>query len=184
MKSIRVLFLALVLFACLVLTGCGDKSSEHQPEVTNAPETTAQSIVVEPSGEPETAAANAVVELPDGPDGAADSVDVDLTTLSSTMVYSQVFDMLYQPESYLGKTVRMAGQFASYEVDDDGPVYYACVIQDATACCAQGIEFVPAGGAVSLAEGDEIRVTGVFDLYDEDGETYCTLRDAAVTATS
>ena len=76
-------------------------------------------------------------------------VDIDLTALSSTMVYSQVYDMLYlSQESYRGKTVKMRGSFEAYQwVDKDGQpvkdkVSTACVVADATACCAEGIEFV------------------------------------------
>ena len=41
---------------------------------------------------------------------SAGKVDVDLTVLSSTMVYSEVYNMLlFTPDSYLGKTVKMMG---------------------------------------------------------------------------
>ena len=50
--------------------------------------------------EPEAAAAT---ENPQG------KVDVDLTALSSTMVYSEVFNMLNTPENYVGKTIKMTG---------------------------------------------------------------------------
>ena len=35
----------------------------------------------------------------------ADNFDVDLTNLSSTMVYSEVYNMMSTPENYIGKTV-------------------------------------------------------------------------------
>lgn len=35
----------------------------------------------------------------------ADNFDVDLTKLSSTMVYSKVYNMMFTPENYIGKTV-------------------------------------------------------------------------------
>ena len=41
----------------------------------------------------------------------APGVDVDLTKLSSTMVYSEVYNMVNTPEDYTGKTVRMTGSF-------------------------------------------------------------------------
>lgn len=71
--------------------------------------------------------------------------DVDLTKLSSTMVYSEVYNMIFEPQDYLGKTVKMNGQFAIYQMTEpDGTpvpdrIYYACLIADATACCQQGI---------------------------------------------
>ena len=35
--------------------------------------------------------------------------DVDLTQLSSTLVYAEVYNMASNPQSYVGKTVRMKG---------------------------------------------------------------------------
>ena len=49
-----------------------------------------------------------------GSSGTGSDVDIDLTKLSATMVYSEVFNMLYTPEDYLGKTVNMEGTFTEY----------------------------------------------------------------------
>ena len=57
--------------------------------------------------------------------------DVDLTTLSSTMVYSEVYNMMYEPDRYVGKRIKMNGQFAVYEDPNTGAVYTACIIMDA-----------------------------------------------------
>ena len=112
----------------------------------------------------------------------ADGVDVDLTVLSSTMVYSEVYSMMASPESYIGKTVKMKGPFAFYHDEATGNNYFACIIQDATACCAQGLEFVLTEDYVYPdvypAVDDEICVIGVFDTYKEGNFTYCTLRQA------
>mgnify|MGYP002856058522 CR=1 FL=1 len=111
-------------------------------------------------------------------------VDVDLTTLSSTMVYSEVYNMMTTPDDYLGKNVKMAGNFAVYTDEATGKVYFACIIQDATACCAQGIEFVLAGDYRYPEDypnvNDIITVTGTFNTYEEDGWVYCTLLDATM----
>ena len=56
------------------------------------------------------------------------------------MVYSEVYDMMYDPDKYMGKTVKMSGWAAVYQ-DGEGKLYYACVVPDATACCSQGLEF-------------------------------------------
>lgn len=112
----------------------------------------------------------------------AGEIDIDLTALSSTMVYSEVYDMMYTPENYVGKTIKMGGTFAYYHNEATDGYYFACIIRDATACCSQGIEFILAGDHVYPddypAPGTEITVVGVFDIYTEDDYTYCTLRDA------
>ena len=120
-------------------------------------------------------------EAADEQDGT-DGVDVDLTVLSSTMIYSEVYNMMYYPENYIGKTVKMKGMYAGYHDESTDKYYHACIIQDATACCAQGIEFEPTDDYRYPddypAEGQEVCVTGVFDTYKEGENIYCTLRNA------
>ena len=69
-------------------------------------------------------------------------MDLDLTKLSSTMVYSEVFNIMMDPDEFVGKTIRMAGLFSVYQDRQSGNDYFSCLIEDATACCAQGLEFV------------------------------------------
>ena len=111
-----------------------------------------------------------------------EGVDVDLTNLTSTMVYGQVFDMLTYPEDFMGKTIRMKGAFSYYHDEQTGNYYFGCIVKDATACCAQGFEFQLSGNPVFPDDypeyGQEIMVTGTFSTYIEDGCTYCTLKDA------
>lgn len=119
---------------------------------------------------------------PAGAAGGADTIDVDLTVLSSTMVYSQVYSMIVSPGDYIGKTVKMEGMFASYHDESTGNTYFACIVTDAAACCSQGIEFILTEDYSYPEdypeEGGKICVTGVFDTYQEGNYTYCTLRDA------
>lgn len=108
--------------------------------------------------------------------------DIDLTVLSSTMVYAQVLDMVSNPANYIGKTVKMDGTMSIYDSPVTGMRYFACVIQDATACCAQGIEFELNDSYLYPADypeaGKYVAVVGTFDTYVEDGNSYCTLRNA------
>ena len=106
--------------------------------------------------------------------------DIDLTSMSSTMVYSQVYDMITNPDSYIGKKVKMKGSF-TYGVGDDR-YYFACLIADATACCSQGIEFVLKDERLFPDDypevGQDITVSGIFNTYREGEYLYCELRDA------
>ena len=116
---------------------------------------------------------------------------VDLTELSGTMLYSELTNILYyDPDSYLGKTIQMTGRFGVYEQLDengspipDAPVQVVCVVMDATACCAQGLEFVCKDDKTYPddypARGADITVTGEFRSYqDQDGITCYRLVDA------
>ncbi len=111
-----------------------------------------------------------------------EGVDIDLTALSSTVVYAQVYNMMYYPEKFVGKRIRMEGIFTDYLDMAKGKHYFACFIQDATACCSQGVEFEPVETYAYPddypKEGDTVVVEGVFDVYHEDGYEYCTLRKA------
>ena len=112
-------------------------------------------------------------------------VDLDLSGMSGTVVYAQVYNMMCDPDSYLGKVIRMAGYYNYFDDQTHGIVYHACIVPDATACCAQGIEFVWAGEHLWPDEypeiGTDIIVTGRLELYEEDGMKYLHLVDAELT---
>ncbi|MGN0528995.1 MAG: hypothetical protein ACI4IE_07655 [Eubacterium sp.] len=109
------------------------------------------------------------------------SADVDLTALSGTMVYSEVYNMVTTPEDYIGKTVKMNGQYNIWSNEEQTQQYYAVVISDATACCQQGLEFeLPDKSAPPCASGDEITVIGTFNTYQEGEYTYCHLENAQI----
>ena len=111
---------------------------------------------------------------------AAQNIDVDLTQMSSTMIYSEVQNMMLKPVDYVGKTVKMQGAFSVSEIGENR--YFACIIKDATACCAQGIEFDWAGDHSYPADypkdGSDITVTGEFTTYNEGQQQYCQLKNA------
>lgn len=117
------------------------------------------------------------------------AVDVDLTVLRGIMVYSEVNSIISFPDNYIGKTVKMQGQFTIYQATDENgafipdKMFFACMIADATACCAQGLEFALAGKPVYPDEypelGAEITVVGTFEWYEEDGCRYYRLGDAS-----
>ena len=109
-------------------------------------------------------------------------IDVDLTDLSANMVYAQVYDMIMSPEKYRRRTVKMRGIFAIRTDEKTGEIQYGCVIQDALACCAQGIQFIPAEEMRYPEDfpelGEEITVTGVFDFTLDGTAVNCILRGA------
>ena len=111
-------------------------------------------------------------------------IEIDLTTMSANMVYSQVFCMVMEPDEYIGTTVKMAGTFVHFYDEEKDKHYFACIIQDATQCCAQGIEFEPGDEYVYPddfpEDGSEICVAGVFDKYSEGDNNYLTLRNAVL----
>lgn len=160
----------------LALAGC-ESSSSGSREANNqtAVDDILQSIVSQ-SEVSQNSESTSIAETV----ASTEKVDVDLTALSSTMVYSEVYNMMSNPDDYIGKTVKMTGIFSSTHDDSTGKDYYACMIKDATACCAQGIEFILTDESKYPKEGDTISVIGVFDTYNEGQFRYSTLRDASI----
>ena len=103
-------------------------------------------------------------------------IDLDLTKMSATMIYSTMFDMLVMPEDYVEKNIKVSGWFETYTDPQTAELYYAVVVPDATACCQQGLEFVWPGDHHFPADfpnpGEDITVTGRYKLLDKDGYTY------------
>ena len=109
-------------------------------------------------------------------DDGDENIEVDLTKLSSTMVYSEVYNIVMAPDDYIGKTIKMRGLFKIYPSQDSDKTYFAIVIPDATACCEQGFEFIWRGEHSFPedypTEDIEIEITGQLDTYEEDGYEY------------
>ena len=156
----RFLFVPLFLFL-LLLTACGGKTDK-----TIVPISELAAPIDAASGE------------------GYDHVDLDLSRMSGTAVYAQVYNMLDRPSSYLDKVIRVRGALNYFKDEKTGKEYFAALIADATACCAQGLEFVWAGEHVYPRDypalGTEIIVTGRFELYEEASYTYVHLADAEV----
>lgn len=155
---------ASVLLIALLLTGCASNPSSAS---------TTEEATIETATE---AAMGTTVETT-----AAASERIDLTGMSSTMMMAQVTAMQYEPESFLGKTVRMRGTFLVGEGEVKN--YYYCLAADAAACCQQGFEFLWDGHVYPddyPEPGTEIIVEGIFDTYWEDGYQYMQLINATL----
>ena len=132
---------------------------------------------------------NTVVECPPGriettTTPAPSKVDLDLTKMSATMIYSTIFDMLIMPEEYVDKNIKLSGWFETYTDPQTGEMYYAVVVPDATACCQQGLEFVWKGNHTYPDDfpkpGQNITVTGIYKMIENDGVTYTYLEANSV----
>lgn len=191
----------IVLFLCILLiTGCSNKKGTDGKGVNNTnsvdkvinnqianedrknetTESEEASFNVESSKDTEDTMSG--VEDARNTDG---TVDYDLTQMSSDMVYATVYQMMVTPEGYEGKTFRIDGNFYATYYEATKKYYFYCVIQDATACCAQGMEFVWEDDSHIYPneypeDNAEIVVEGTFETYKEEGDQnlYCRLSDA------
>ena len=179
------------LLCCgLLLTGCGSTNtaaidnltaSQTDAAQTDAPQTTAADAGV---SEPDAAQTTAVRNRLGIPDSSNGEYDVDLTKLNSNMVYAQVYDLVYGEKDYTGQMIRAKGVFDYYIDPQTNQEYFAILISDATACCAQGIEFELAGEHTYPDDypelGAEITVHGVFNTYEDAYGSYVQLKDAVI----
>ncbi|MFR4350988.1 MAG: hypothetical protein ACLT3H_04860 [Roseburia sp.] len=87
-------------------------------------------------------------------------VDYDLTDMNSDMIYVAVYQMMIDPDAYVGKTFRMSGLYDAECYEPAGQYYHYCIIEDVAAFCAQG----------------------TFETYREEGSDnlYCRLKGAVL----
>lgn len=157
MRRIVAVMMCLIISVCMISCG-SDKNSKKNVSPGNPQETT------EEKSKPK------------------DTRPLDLTKMSSTAVFSEVYNMMVKPEDYVGRKVKIRGNLAVGKEDKAKKTFFYCVIQDATKCCQQGLEFVWKGSHSYPRdypkEGSEIIVEGTFDLYKDRGNKYCRLKNA------
>lgn len=120
-----------------------------------------------------------------------EEVAYDLTAMGSEMVYAMVYQFMMNPQDYIGETIKMQGTYYSVWYEPTQKYYHYCIIQDALACCSQGMEFIWEDGSHSYPDEypeneTEVVVTGVFETYQEEGDTslYCRLKNASMEIVS
>ena len=178
-------FITLLIAAMnLALIGCGSKTENEESDASvsiteDTSENTAEENKIEADTLEETD-----LEAEESEKQADPDVDLDLTALSSTMVYSEVFNMIMDPEAYTGQTIKMDGNCSVFTDEETGKTYYACIVKDATACCSQGLEFVLDESLYTAADypadGDEITIKGTFSSYNEGEYMYITMLDSVM----
>ena len=129
-----------------------------------------------------------LVQTTESVPAAEEGIDYDLTTMSSTMIYSTVSNMMLYPDVYEGKMVKLEGNFSVYHDEKADKYLFAAIVPDATACCQQGIEFVLDGDYKYPddypEEGQSITIKGKFTTYNEYGFNYAQLQNATMAVNS
>ena len=189
-KVIKKLAILLALASMTMsINACGSEEKEisNEPKKVVSSPSSVSDVLEEKTSASASTSSIPSIPLPEEVDSSVvlssiEGVDVDLTALSSTMVYSQVYNMMFYPENFIGKTIRMEGIYTEYFDQATGKRYLACFIMDATQCCSQGVEFELTSDYSYPddypTEGDTVVVQGVFDVYEEEGAEYCTLRNS------
>lgn len=163
----KVLFIMLCVVA-LILTGCGQKDMTDTTVNAVATAAPAQTVQTEnPTAVP------IFSEAMGAPASESSAMEIDLTSMSSTMVYSYVFNMISTPDGFIGQRFRIRGTYDEQYWDQTKLTYHYIVIADATACCAQGLEFVLTDSNAAYPQvGEEFEISGIFGTYEEEGNLY------------
>ncbi len=173
MRKFLILILALMMAVNCVGCGADEAVEETTVEASEASSAAAEEEQVESEVETKEETLS----------DAETAVDLDLTSMSSEMVYATVYQMLVDPDSYTGSTVCMSGQYYASYYEGTQQYYHYCIIADATACCSQGMEFVLADATWTYPDDypqdyQDIVVVGTFGSYEEEGYTYYCLLEA------
>ncbi len=107
-------------------------------------------------------------------------ISYDLSSLNETIAYSQLINIIKDPEDYLGKGIRLKGIYTANFNPFSKSYNYTVTIQDNTQCCAQGIEFILKDNASYPEKGEKITLSGVIDLFKEGKHSYVYLKDAVI----
>ena len=103
------------------------------------------------------------------------------------MIYSEIYNMMMEPEDYAGKTIRVQGLFSTGD-GKDGELIFGVIVPDATACCVQGIEIRREGDYVWPDDypenGEPIVVQGVLSYEKEEYTTWLALENAEIWLTN
>ena len=182
-RHIAVIAAASIL--CGTLTACGDLGDTDTIKIGNSTfggDSGVSETTTAPTEKVNIVETTAAQKEESKPESTGEILD--LRELSPTVVYSEVFAMMNEPESYEGKTIIAKGPFSHYDDDRTGQQYYAVIVKDATACCAQGIEFVLYGDKKYPddypEDGEEVTVTGIFNTYEDVTGKYVQLVDAEI----
>ena len=113
------------------------------------------------------------------------SVDIDLSTMSATAIYSEVSNMMTDPKKYVGKTIKVKGYYTVSIDPSTGERHTYCLIPDATECCQQGLLFKLKKGEASKLPAEDKRfvISGKFTLKtlpEDKNATYVELENAKI----
>ncbi len=100
--------------------------------------------------------------------------DVDLTKMSNTIIYSQIYDIVANQKNYINKTINLVGTLDSQYYDSVGQTLSFIIINDAIGCCPQGLELRFPDDVELPATDTIIGVQGTMITYtEEENEFFC-----------
>ncbi len=176
-----------LLVLTLVLTGCGGKQSSdsHVDNSQNSVSDVISEQIQEYNGETSDDLKNSPEsEGSENPDveNVYEEPDLDLSFYSGSVIFGKINEIAVNYEDYIGKVIKTKGKYYKFNNPHDNYFYFVCIVQDQTACCSAGLEFIlkdeyryPDDYPI---QEREIIVTGTLETYEEEGQKYLHLVDA------
>ena len=112
-------------------------------------------------------------------------IDIDVTNFSITILYPLVENMLFYPDDYMGKIVKIKGDFKYWEDEASKENVYMLVVSDEAQCCSAEIEirFESDFDYSKLPNrGDEFTIIGRFDSDYKDGVYFSYIGDSILVS--
>ena len=167
------------MLSCFFLVGCGSAGKADNEKTVAESKIANESNTNESNTNEDSTEAESESVKKDG------EVDYDLTVMGADMVYATVYQMMIDPKSYIGKSFKIRGNYYSSYSKDKDVYYHFCMIKDAAACCAQGLELLWADEKMNRHENcpeedSLVTVEGVFETYEEGPNTYGRIKDAKI----
>ena len=177
--SVGVLFLAM----SLNVIACGSTATERTSNVQKVMESqiAAENKSVNPNTKRQVANGSQLIGNGSNLQAPASTknVQLDLTSLSSTVADAQLQKLQSNRDFYRGLVMKIKGDFNYTYVKETDKTYYNCIFS--STCCPNGLEFVLADSSKYPTEQwSPITVVGEFNYYEEDGQIYYTLTNAQI----
>lgn len=182
MKKITVLFLLAVI--TVTLTACGNTNTSANANQTTGNDHTGQksNVTLTIDGQPAPTPDTSTDTSPSSSEDAG-TPDIDISGVGTNIIYQKALDISQNYQSYLGKIIKIKGNFKAEQAQTRN--YYYCLVADPTACCNAGFEFVLKDSNLKYpndypGENAEFIVQGKLSSYKEGDNTYLELRDATL----
>lgn len=99
-------------------------------------------------------------------------IDLDVASMSDVLAYSTLENIMYNPDEYIGKTVRIQGSFYYEYYKELDMKFFAILLMDETDCCMAFAEIEMGEGIEYPQVGQEFLIIGEVKTKEVDGNTY------------
>lgn len=175
MKQIR--FIIILTLLAALLAGCqGQQASTRTPTELAQQYELVKQETSPPAQAPETAQTPARSDT-----GGASPVPLhnpphmDLSDMSYTMAYAQVYSMVMAPKRHQGETLKIKGSYYGFQTQEGQDVHLILIIDEA-GCCEVGMEFRITGNLAWPQDyppnNSIILLTGLMDIIHHGDNPY------------